>query len=576
MRMATSQSLCGEFSWRDGSVEQATTQVLHWNGRVDNRDDLWPELLQHCADDAAIVLAAYERWGVKGFHKVMGDWSVIIFDASLRTIILASDFAGVRPLYYQSRPEGVRWSASLGRLVAATGASELDTTYIAGFLTFGGYPHRTPYVGIRSVPAGHAVSVSSTSVAVHAFWDLPTTDEIRYRDELRYEEQLRALFRESVAVRLATAAPVIAELSGGLDSSSVVCLANRLIRNGVVAARDLSTVSFVHKGSRDLPFIREVEAFCDVHGVHLDTQRAPLVASSLVGDVTPQPWIPLMLEVARIAHHRGAKVILTGQNGDLVTGNWFDDSLQVAGALRHGHIAEALTQSFAWSRLLQVPTASILARALKATLGYGDSHHNLYSVEGLLAPRRTETSLVAAFQRATGVDDARNVFSSRWAEAPPERRKHFRALSLLRELRTLQRPDSLEGLDYTHPFAHRPLVEFLLTIPADVLCRPGRPRMLMRRAFEDLWPPAIRTRRSKSLFGGPWNDALRPMAIDLLMSPRWLVVERGWVDRTGLTTRLERLICGLECNEPQLRQIILLEHWLRGRECQQPALSESA
>jgi asparagine synthase (glutamine-hydrolysing) len=575
MRTATSQSLCHEFSWRDGSVEQVATRVLHWNGRVDNGDDLWSGLQQHRADDAAIVLAAYERWGVKAFHKVIGDWSVVIFDASLRTIILASDYAGVRPLYYQSRPEGVRWSSSLEQLVAATGASELDSTYIAGFLTFGGYPHRTPYVGIRSVPAGHAVCLSSTSEVVQAFWDLPTADEIRYRDELRYEEQMRALFREAVAVRLATPAPIIAELSGGLDSSSVVCLANRLIQNRVVAARELSTVSFVHKGSRDLPFIRKVEAFCDVDGVHLDTQRTPLVASAFVGDVTPQPWIPLMLEVAKIAHHRGARVILTGQNGDLVTGNWFDDSLQVAGALRRGHIVEALTQSFAWSRVLKVPTAPILARALRATLSYGDGRHDLYSVEGLLAPRRAETSLVATFERTTGVDDARNMFSSRWTEAPPERRKHFRALSLLRELRTLQRPDSLEDLDYTHPFAHRPLVEFLLTIPADVLCQAGQPRILMRRAFEDLWPPAIRTRRSKSLFGGPWNDALRPMAIDLLASPRWLVVERGWVDRVSLTTRLERLICGLACNEPQLRQIILLEYWLRGREPQQ-GLLESA
>jgi asparagine synthase (glutamine-hydrolysing) len=574
MRTTTSQSPPGsEFSWRDGSVEHAVTQVLYWNGRVDNRDDLWPLLMERRADDAAIVLSAYERWGVQGLHKVIGDWSVVIFDASALTIILASDFAGVRPLYYQSRPEGVRWSSNLGRLVAATGATELDTTYIAGFLTFGGYPHRTPYVGIRSVPPGHAVCVSSTNVAIRAFWDLPTTAEIRYGDERGYEEQLRALFRESVAVRLATAAPVVAELSGGLDSSSVVCLANRLIRNGSVAAGDLSTVSFVHKGSRDLPFIRDVEAFCGVNGVHLDTQRMPLVASVLVGDVTPEPWIPLMREVARLAHQRGARVILTGQNGDLVTGNWFDDSLQVAGPLRRGHIAEALTQSFAWSKVLRIPAALILARALKATLSRGGARHDIYSVEGALAPRRPETSLATAFLRTTGVDDPRNVFSSGWADALPERRKHFRALSLLRELRTLQRPDAFEGLDYTHPFGHRPLVEFLLTIPADVLCRPGRPRLLMRRAFEDLWPPAIRTRRSKSLFGGPWNDALRPMAIDLLASPRWSVVERGWVDPTGLTARLERLTCGLECNEPQLRQIILLENWLRGRERQQPALS---
>ena len=574
MTPISTQARCAQFLWRHCSAEPAVAKVLHWDGRVDNRDDLQLLPLDRSADDAAIVLAAYERWGVQGLHKIVGDWSVVIFDASRRTIVLASDFAGVRPLYYQSTPEGVRWSASLEQLVGVTGTGELDSHYIAGFLTFGGYPHRTPYVGVYSVPPGHAVCLSSTDKTTRAFWNLPTTGEIRHRDERVYDEQLRALFQEAVAVRLGTSAGVIAELSGGLDSSSVVCMATRLIQSGTVAARHLSTVSFVHKGSRDLPFIREVEAFCGVDGVHLDTHRTPLVMDTLVGDVTPQPWVPLLSEVARVARRRGATVILTGQNGDLVTGNWFDDSLQVAGPLRRGRIADALRQSLAWSKVVKVPAAAILARALKATLTPAD--RDLYSVEGALAPRRVDTSLVAAFQRTTGVDDARNVFANNWIEAPPERRKHFNALSVLRELRTLQRPGALEGLDYTHPFAHRPLVEFLLTIPPDVLCRPGQPRRLMRRAFADWWPPAIRTRRSKSLFGGPWNDALRPMAIGLLGSHRWQVVERGWVDSAGLTSRLERLVCGLECNEPQLRQIILLEYWLRGREQQRPALPESA
>ena len=66
------------------------------------------------------------------------------------------------------------------------------------------------------------------------------------------------------------------------------------------------------------------------------------------------------------------------------------------------------------------------------------------------------------------------------------------------ELRTLQPPEPLQHLDYTHPFAHRPLVEFLMTVPADVLCRPGEPRRLMRSALSDLWPRKLRERRDLS------------------------------------------------------------------------------
>jgi len=133
------------------------------------------------------------------------------------------------------------------------------------------------------------------------------------------------------------------------------------------------------------------------------------------------------------------------------------------------------------------------------------------------------------------------------------------------ELRGLQAPEPLQHLDYTHPFAHRPLVEFLMTVPPDVLCGPGAPRKLMRRALADLWPPKLRKRRSKGLFGAPLHEALQLLARDLLQTHELRVVERGIVDRSSFLSRLERITSGLECNEAQLQQIVLLEFWLRSR-----------
>src|SRR5262249_61167611 len=132
------------------------------------------------------------------------------------------------------------------------------------------------------------------------------------------------------------------------------------------------------------------------------------------------------------------------------------------------------------------------------------------------------------------------------------------------ELVLLRRGDPLQHLYYPHPFAHRPLVEFLMPVPADVFCRPGEPRKLMPPAFSDLWPRRLRDRRSKGLFNTPWQEALRPVARSLLKTKRFQVVERGFVDRTSFVTRLQRLSSVLECNESQLRQIIVLEVWLRG------------
>src|SRR5262249_36464504 len=160
--------------------------------------------------------------------------SLVIHDHATRSAILASDFAGVRPLYYSIQRGGVLWSNRLQSLVESTGITELDDQYIRSYLTIGGCPNHTPYQGIYSVPQGRAVQISKGKKEIRRFWSLPTGDTVRYKNARRYEEEFRHLFREAVAVRLANDSPVLAELSGGLDSSSVVCMANHLIRSGAV------------------------------------------------------------------------------------------------------------------------------------------------------------------------------------------------------------------------------------------------------------------------------------------------------------------------------------------------------
>ena len=541
--------------------------LLAWDGRLDNRVDLLARLrnsLGHETNNEALVLAAYERWGIPGLRQVIGDWSVVIQDAGSRAVVLASDFAGVRPLYYSRQGETVLWSASLQSLVEATGINAMDEMYIGGFLTLGGYPNRTPYTGIHSVPPGNAVRITATQSTAHSFWSLPTGDVVRYQDERRYEEQLRALFVEAVSVRLQTEGTAVAELSGGLDSSSVVCMASHLIRNGTVLARQLKTVSYVYGGSLDTPFIREVEAFCSLDGVHLSPRANLAVAEDMGCDPMPDAWTTLRRSTTAVARRLGATAMLTGQGGDLVMGNWLDDSLQVTASLRGG-IGQAWRDALAWSKVLRVPVAGILVRALRANLPTAFAPSAVYATERGCSAMDEEHSLASRFRKRMGLTETFSLFSEDWKQAPPERRKHFQALTAMRELRTLQVPATMADLDYTHPFVHRPLVEFLMSVPADILCRPGEPRRLMRRALADMWPSKLRTRRSKSLFVAPLTDVLMPLVLRLQRTPRWQVVERGWVDRGSLAGRLDRFIHGVGCNEPQLRQIILLEYWLRAR-----------
>ncbi len=537
-----------------------------WHGRLDNRGDLVRQLGASVAgpsSDGALVVAAYERWGVAGLGRVVGDWSAVLSDPRRRAIVLATDFSGVRPLYYHHRRQDVLWSRSLEAMLGHVDANALDEQYVAGYLTVGGYPGRTPYADVHAALPGYAVRVTIDGAALSAFWRPPTSD-VRCYDEREYEEQFRALFRDAVASRLQRPAPVAAELSGGLDSSSVVCLAAELIRRGDVAASGLTAISYVHRGSRDVPFIGKVEEHCGLRSVRLSVDDIPLFAESDILGAFPHGRSRLQQSAAAVARHAGASAFLTGQAGDQLTGNWLDNSLQVARPLRRGRLMQASRDALAWSRAAGVPAAWILSRASRAALPYLDRAASLYETEGMTG--QADTLLRPSFLQRAGFSRPDAVVSNEWMAARPWRRPHVRALTVLRELRLLEAPETMDGLDYGHPFMHRPLVEFLLSVPAEVVCRPGEPRRLMRRALSAMWPAALRGRRSKGLFGSPYLKAFKPLAVNLLQARRWRVVERGWIERANLSSRLERLTRGLECQQHQLRQILLLEYWLRNRE----------
>ncbi len=105
------------------NIHDMRVEVLHWDGRLDNRSDLLLRLrdeLKGKTNDAAIARATYERWGAEGLVQLIGDWSLVLRDHENRTTVLASDFAGVRPLYYHVQRGRVQWSNRLQSLVDAT------------------------------------------------------------------------------------------------------------------------------------------------------------------------------------------------------------------------------------------------------------------------------------------------------------------------------------------------------------------------------------------------------------------------------------------------------------------------
>jgi asparagine synthase (glutamine-hydrolysing) len=498
------------------AVSQAAETFCTLDGRVDRTT---------IAAAGAVALRLYQQSGAVGLGELIGDWSLSLWDGRSQALVLASDYAGTRPLYYFQSPDFVAWSSSLDHLAQWMDCRRLDREYIAAFIGTG-YPRQlTPYSGIHPVPAGCAVSISAGKTIVTELWHPPAACSIRYADESEYEERFRSLFEEAVSVRLESSQSVAAELSGGLDSSSIVCMADHLVRSGNVSSTRLATFSYFAPDSPDHRFIRIAEQACpSITPMHLEGGDFPVLTPSTPGGSLPIWAEARLIEVRRHMREMGLNVLLTGQLGDLITGNLLDDSDQAADYFRRGAFRAGFKEAMAWSQALHVPVYGMLWRALCGAAGVGAGEHR---------------------------------------HTAPSQRLRLRGLNQLRMSRFFQCPEPLTGMLYSHPFTHRPLVEFLLAVPPGIVCRPGEPRRLLRRALRGIVPDAILRRKSKGNYEGMFLESLRPCAADLLRSSAGLWLSRmGCVDPQKVTAGLTKVSDGLPFSV-EIQQVIRLEHWLR-------------
>src|ERR1035437_525960 len=237
-------------SRREKQPHISSGAVITWDVRLDNRPELISELsdsLTNGSTDVAIVAMAFEKWGANCFAKLIGDWALSIWNPGNRSLILAKDPIGTRHLYYSLDNNQVTWSTILDPLVLFAGKTfEICEEYIAGWFAIPVFPaaHLTPYVGIHAVPPSSSVLLRPGKHIVSKYWDFDPGRRIRYRTDGEYEYHFRSALATAVQRRLRSDRPVLAELSGGMDSSSIVCMADIVIARGAAECPRLDTVSW--------------------------------------------------------------------------------------------------------------------------------------------------------------------------------------------------------------------------------------------------------------------------------------------------------------------------------------------
>jgi asparagine synthase (glutamine-hydrolysing) len=249
--------------------------LVTFDGRLDNRADLVsilrPYLREH--SDAAVVATAYTVWGLAAFERLIGDWALSLWDGRQQRLLLARDYSGVRPLYYEYTAQGITWASELEAFLRLQrGRRSLNDHYLTRFLVADPQTDSTPYVGIHAVPPGTCVMVADGTLKTFVHWQPDPGALIRYGNDADYEEHFRELFRAAVRGRVDVHGPVCAELSGGLDSSSIVCMGDELVRSGESPHVSLTTVSYVFDEAPtddERQYISLVEARRGARGRHI-------------------------------------------------------------------------------------------------------------------------------------------------------------------------------------------------------------------------------------------------------------------------------------------------------------------
>ena len=228
----------------------APEAICFWDGRLDNASGLARKLgegLNADSPEHEIVLAAYERWRLGAFAALIGDWALSLWDSRTQAIVLATDVLGARHLYYRIKGNRLAWSTLIDPLVVAEkGSLSLCAEYLAGCLGFLPATHLTPYTEIHAVPPASFLVYRHKQQKIQKYWDFDPSKRVRYRTDADYEAHFLEVFGESVRRRLRSDAPVLAELSGGMDSSSIVCVADRLITSGTATTPRLDTSKKMH------------------------------------------------------------------------------------------------------------------------------------------------------------------------------------------------------------------------------------------------------------------------------------------------------------------------------------------
>lgn len=550
--------------------------TIVFNGEIYNYKELRAELKTaghafQTNSDTEVLLVAWRHWGLAGLRQLSGMFAFVIYDREDQSLTLVRDAFGIKPLFYASDAGSISFASEIPALLELLpGKPGLDLQTSYDYLVFGSYDDqaRTFYEGVSQVLPGHWLrfDLSSMQASEPERWWWPSIQE---RTGLSFQdasEQLREMFLRSVQLHLRSDVPLGAALSGGLDSSAVVCAMRHLepempIHTFTFAAPE-EAIDESAWAAQVNEHVGAIPHRIEVHPNELAADLDAMIAAQ--GEPFGSTSIYAQFRVFKAAREAGMVVTLDGQGADeLLAGYAGYPHARLRTLVSKGELVSSLRFLRRWSQwpgrsLAQIPQlmlVGLLPPMLKARLrrlhGRSSSHwldHDWFQRQG-----------IAYLNQSTGYGELATDRSGRNLSAALRQDLTISGLPPL--LRHADRNSMHWSLESRVPFLTTQLAEFLLSMPEHYLISAnGETKHLFRAAMRGIVPDPILDRRDKVGFATPelrWLQQLQPVI------PAWLHAAEAlpFLKQDAISRQWQETLAGRQPFSWQLWRLINFCRW---------------
>ena len=543
-----------------------------YNGEIFNHANVRPDLERaghryHTRCDTETVIHAYEEWGPASIQRFRGMFAYVLWDRKKRELFCVRDRLGIKPFYYFWDGEtfvfGSEIKAVLQHPLVSAG---FDESVIPEFLSFGyTSDERTFYKGIRKLMPGHWIRISFASdqpkFEIQQYWDVPRPKDTEQRSDEEWIADCRQRLEETIRMRLMADVPLGMFLSGGVDSSSIAAVMQKMVTEKIKTF----SVGYKEVAYSELEYARATAKALntDHHDVQIGMEDFFNALPKLIWhEDEPITWpssVSLYF-VSKLASEN-VKVVLTGEGADELFAGYsrYKFYSKNAQLLRYYRVLPEPLRELIRSQVAASPLigANVRRKLQHTFVGRGEDLESLYidnfysafsAVEQKQLHSMTQ-SPYGSYRRYWDADEGRSLL---------RRMLYADQKTYLVELLMKQDQMSMAcSIESRVPLLDHTFVEFAARVPDHLKVRNGVSKYILKRAVSDIVPSEVIERKKLGFptplrswllerRAAPIYDALRDrkgfLADYLDLSVVDTLIEQQLANRQDATDRIWRLI----------------------------------